>query len=72
MIKSYNFIRCDDCGTTIEIGQDAYELDGKYHCEACFDKRLERVKNDSKVEVNHDNFDLEEQVMNLGYSSEFS
>ena len=61
MIKSYNYIRCDSCGKTIEIGQDAYELNGEYLCEACYDDSAERMKNDARIEVNSDNFDLEEE-----------
>lgn len=65
-IISYNFIRCDRCGKTIEIGQDAFEFNFQYLCEACFDEAEEQMKKDARVQVNPDNFELEEEVPDLG------
>ena len=63
--KTHNFIYCDKCYRPIEIGQDAYELDGQYLCEDCFDEAESQMKKDARVQVNHDNFELEEQVQDL-------
>lgn len=65
-IKSHNFIYCDRCYRPIEIGQDAYELNGQYLCEDCYDEAESQIKKDARVQVNRDNFELEEQVQNLG------
>lgn len=61
MIYSYNFIRCDECGCTVEVGEDCFEHTGKYLCESCYDLALEQMKEDSRIEVNDSNFDLEKE-----------
>lgn len=65
-INTHNFINCDRCCSPIEIGQDAYELDGQYLCEDCYDEAESQIKRDARIEVNSDNFELEEQVPDLG------
>jgi len=52
-------IYCSECNQEIEFGTDAFDWHQSIYCEACFDKELEELKEDSRVEVNYDNFDLE-------------
>lgn len=66
-IRHYNYITCDSCDTMIEVGQDAYEINGRFLCETCFDEAQEEVKKEARREVNDDNFDLEEELPPLGY-----
>lgn len=61
-IKKYDHINCDECQKEIQEGDFAYDLKGiQVVCETCYDKWLEQVKEDSKIEVNENNFDLEEE-----------
>lgn len=66
-IRHYNYIRCDECGTSIEIGEDCFERNGRHLCETCFDKAQEEDKDDARMEVNDDNFELEEELPPLGF-----
>lgn len=61
MIKTYDYITCECCGGKIEVGENAYDYMNTTICEACFDKAVEQMKADAEIEVNADNFDLEEE-----------
>ena len=61
LIRTYNYINCDSCDAKIEIGEDAFEVNGRFLCETCFDEAQEEVKKEARVEVNDSNFDLERE-----------
>lgn len=61
MIWSSTFITCDVCGKRVFIGDDCYEYQNQYLCQACYDEKLEQQKEDARIEVNDSNFDLEKE-----------
>lgn len=61
MIWSSDFITCDECGKRVRVGDDCYEYQNKYLCQACYDAKLEQMKEDARIEVNDSNFDLEKE-----------
>lgn len=74
-IKRKDQIECD-CGHFAKVGEIVYAVDNFIRCKSCYDRfvadLVKEMEQDHAVKVCSDNFDLEEETMNLGYSNEFS
>lgn len=61
LITDLEGINCDNCGTFIKRGEDAYELGCECICEDCFDRYQIEEKKEARRTVNSYNFDLEKE-----------
>ncbi len=59
LIRYKRGVYCDKCEKLVQRGGDVYYTGWNYYCEACFDRYQNDRKEDARLTVNQENFDLE-------------